>query len=246
MFDYKKTAGALLALAATGPALAEKTIPTAARIIDPAAGWDHLWRDVLIDITVIGIIFALITAYLIWKYRRRPGNEQGTAPRLSAAAAIGWVVIPSFVFMADDFYLAANGWQLWNTFREVPADRLEIKLESGMYSWDYTYPNGVQTQNELKVPAGKPVLLRMTSRDTIHNHYIPDFRVKEDSMPGRVTYLWFYPRVPGEHVSTCAEFCGMMHSKMYGKVIVVKPEEFAAWYEDEARKLAESKAKPAG
>jgi cytochrome c oxidase subunit 2 len=62
-----------------------------------------------------------------------------------------------------------------------------------MYSWDYTYPNGVRTQNELKVPAGKPVLLRMTSRDTLHSHYIPDFRVKEDSMPGRVTYLWFYP-----------------------------------------------------
>lgn len=242
MPEFKKTVGALLALAAAGPALAGKTIPTAARIIDPAAGWDHLWRDVLIDITVIGIIFALITTYLIWKYRRRPGNEQGSAPRLSAAAAIGWVVIPSFVFMADDLYLAANGWQLWNTFREVPADRLEVQLESGMYSWDYTYPNGVQTQNELRVPAGKPVLLRMTSRDTLHSHYIPDFRVKEDSMPGRITYLWFYPQKPGTHVVTCTEYCGVMHSYMAGQVVVLPPAEYQAWYEAEGAKVKKAAA----
>jgi heme/copper-type cytochrome/quinol oxidase subunit 2 len=111
---------------------------------------------------------------------------------------------------------AANGWVLWNTFRDVPANRIEVKLEAGMYSWDYTYPNGVRTQNELVVPAGKPVVLRMTSRDTLHSHYIPDFRVKEDSMPGRVTYLWFNPTKPGEHIVTCAEYCGVMHGYMAG------------------------------
>ncbi|QLQ25034.1 MAG: hypothetical protein HZT41_09330 [Dechloromonas sp.] len=158
--------------------------------------------EVLIDITVIGIVFALMTAYFIWRYRRVPGGPRvGSGPKLSPAAAIGWAVIPAFVFLADDFFLAANGWVLWNKFRDVPADRLEIHLESGMYSWDYTYPNGVQTQNELIVPAGKPILLRMTSRDTLHSHFIPDFRVKEDSMPGRTTFLWFLPRRPARNTS---------------------------------------------
>ncbi|EXI65361.1 MAG: Alternative cytochrome c oxidase subunit 2 [Candidatus Accumulibacter adjunctus] len=174
-----------------------------------------------------------MTAYFIWRYRRVPGGPQvGSAPKLSPAAAVGWVVIPAFVFLADDLFLAANGWVLWNKYRDVPADRLEIHLESGMYSWDYTYPNGVQTQNELIVPAGKPILLRMTSRDTLHSHFIPDFRVKEDSMPGRTTFLWFLPREAGkEHIVTCAEYCGVMHSYMAGRVIVKTPEEFKQWYE---------------
>ena len=223
------------------PVAAGSGAPPAVR--DPAAGWDHLWREVIIDITIIGVVFALITAWLLWRYRHRPGNETGHAPKLSAAAAVAWVVIPTFVFLADDLYIAANGWHLWNVYREVPADRLEISLETGMYSFDYTYPNGLRTQNELKVPAGKPVLLRMTSRDTLHNHFIPDFRVKEDSMPGRITYLWFLPKEAGkQHVVSCAAYCGVMHSYMAGKIVVLSPEDYKAWYDKEGAKLNEMKS----
>lgn len=226
----------LLAACAAAAATASRA---AEAIRDPAAGWDRLWHEVIIDISILGVAFALITAWFVLRYRRRNPNEVGRAEKLTAAAAVGWTVIPMFVFMADDFFLAANGWQLWNIYREPPAERIEIKLESGMYSWDYTYPNGVKAQNVLKVPAGKPVLLRMTSRDTIHSHFIPDFRVKEDSMPGRVTFMWFYPQKPGEHIVTCAEYCGIMHSYMVGKVVVVPEAEFAAWYAQEEKKLAD-------
>ena len=226
----------LLAACAAAAATASRA---AEAIRDPAAGWDRLWHEVIIDISILGVAFALITAWFVLRYRRRNPNEVGRAEKLTAAAAVGWTVIPMFIFMADDFFLAANGWQLWNAYRQPPAERIEIKLESGMYSWDYTYPNGVKAQNVLKVPAGKPVLLRMTSRDTIHSHFIPDFRVKEDSMPGRVTFMWFYPQKPGEHIVTCAEYCGIMHSYMVGKVVVVPEAEFAAWYAQEEKKLAD-------
>lgn len=206
--------------------------------IDPAAGWDRLWNLVILDITVIGVGFALVIAWFLFRYRARKPGDTGSAPVMTVAAAVGWAAIPTFLFLADDLYIAANGWKLWNDYRDVPADRLEVKLESGMYSWDYTYANGVRTQNELRVPAGKPVLLRMTSRDTLHSHFIPDFRVKEDSMPGRVTYLWFHPKVPGEHVVTCAEYCGVMHSYMAGKIIVLPQAEFDEWLAREATRLA--------
>ncbi len=225
----------LLLLLATQAQSAEK-------INDPAPEWDHLWHEVIVDITIIGIVFSLITLYFMYKYRRRHPDQEGTPVKLTAASAVGWALIPAFIFMADDFYLAAKGWQLWNHYRQVPANRMEIQLESGMYSWDYTYPNGIETQNELRVPAGKPILLRMTSRDTIHSHYIPDFRVKEDSMPGRVTYLWFYPEKPGEHIVSCTEYCGIMHSYMVGKVIAMPPEEFNQWYEAAAAKMANHSA----
>lgn len=208
----------------------------AAELRDPARVWDQLWREYLLDVSVIFVVFAALGAWFMLRYRRRAPDEEGSGPPLTRLAAVGWAVIPAFAFMADDFYLAAKTWDAWRVYREVPADRLEVKLEAAMWRWDFTYPNGVTSTNELRVPAGKPVLLRMTSLDVVHSYYLPDFRVKEDSMPGRVTYLWFYPRKPGEHLATCAEFCGMMHSKMIGKVIVLPPEQFAAWYEGEAAK----------
>jgi cytochrome c oxidase subunit II len=239
MHDYlKRAAMALTTLALSAPAWAAGAADGAAKIKDPAREWDHLWREVIVDISIVGVLFALVTAWLIWGARRRPGNEVGASPKLTPASAVGWVVIPVFVFLSIDLYTAANGWVLWNSYRDVPANRLEIKLEAGMYSWDYTYPNGVRTQNELIVPAGTPVVLRMTSRDTLHSHYIPDFRVKEDSMPGRITYIWFNPTKPGEHVVTCAEYCGIMHGYMAGRLIVKAPEEYAAWMKNEETRLA--------
>lgn len=212
------------------------------KIASPGEGWDKLWGEVIFDITIIGVVFALFIVYLLIRYRRRDPDDVGAQPKLSAVAAVGWTVIPIFVFMADDFYLAAKGWSLWNDYRDVPAERFEVKLESGMYSWNYTYPNGVETINELRVAAGTPVLLRMTSRDVIHSHYIPDFRVMEDSMPGRVTYLWFNPKEAGEHLVTCREYCGIMHSYMVGKITVMEPAAFQAWYQQEEGKLAAAKA----
>ena len=234
----RRAAAGLTALILTVPAWAAGGDKAAPATPDPARDWDHLWNEVILDITIIGILFAIVTAWFIWQARRRPGNEVGASVPLSPASAVGWVVIPIFVFLSIDLYTAANGWVLWNTFRDVPANRMEVKLEAGMYSWDYTYPNGVRTQNELVVPAGTPVVLRMTSRDTLHSHYIPDFRVKEDSMPGRITYLWFNPTKPGEHIVTCAEYCGVMHGYMAGRIIVKAPEEYAAWMKGEETRLA--------
>jgi len=229
------------------PAAAAENIPSAApgRVQDPAPGWDRLWHTVIVDISIIGVVFALAMAYFLVRYRKRAAGEVGSAPALSAASMVGWAVIPLFVFLADDLYLAANGWMLWNDYRDVPAERMEVRLESGMYSWDYTYANGVKTQNELRVPVGKPVLLRMTSRDTIHSHFIPDFRVKEDSMPGRMTYLWFVAPAPGAHVVTCAEYCGVMHSYMAGRIVAMPEAEFKTWLDGEAAKLAPTAANPA-
>jgi len=238
LFSLPLCAGLLLYV--NGSAAFETSRSTT--INDPAPGFDELWHTVLVDITVMGLIFAAVTLWFMFRYRRKHPDQVGDGPRFSPAMALGWALIPAFIFMADDFYLAAKGWQLWNKYRDVPADRMEIKLESGMYSWDYTYPNGVQTQNKLRVPAGKPIMLRMTSRDTIHSHFLARYRVKEDSMPGRVTYLWFYPKEEDigveDNLVTCTEFCGIMHSYMVGRVIVMSRMDFDQWYRQAESELA--------
>ncbi|MCP4469503.1 MAG: cytochrome c oxidase subunit II [Gammaproteobacteria bacterium] len=219
-------------------------------INDPAPGFDELWDTVMLDITIMGVAFAALTLWFMFRYRRKHPDQVGDGPRFSAVQAVGWALIPAFIFMADDFYLAAKGWQLWNKYRDVPADRMEVKLESGMYSWDYTYPNGIQTQNLLRVPAGKPIMLRMTSRDTIHSHFLARYRVKEDSMPGRVTYLWFYPKEEDigdkDNLVTCTEFCGVMHSYMIGRIEVMVPAEFDQWYSEEESRLSRKKSNATG
>lgn len=242
---YSRVLAGIAAMVTAGYAaaysFADRAIPTTQGVIqDPAAGWDALWALVLLDITIMGVAFAVVLTWLILSYRRRPGYEGGGAHPLTPGGAIAWCLIPVFIFLADDLFIAAKGWELWNVQRTVPADRLEVKLEAGMYSWDYTYPNGVTTQNELKVPAGKPVLLRQTSRDVVHTHYLPDFRIKEDMMPGRVTYMWFYPQKPGKHMVVCNEYCGAGHSSMSGSVVVLPPDEYNAWYEQEGAKLIQA------
>ena len=100
-------AGGLLLAA---PAWAYEAKTAASGVInDPSVGYDKLWHEVLIDITVIGILFALVMAWFLIRYRQKKPGEVGSAPKLSAAATIGWAVIPIFVFLSDDFFLAANG-----------------------------------------------------------------------------------------------------------------------------------------
>jgi heme/copper-type cytochrome/quinol oxidase subunit 2/cytochrome oxidase Cu insertion factor (SCO1/SenC/PrrC family) len=201
-------------------------------INDPAEGWNTLWDHVLVDLYVIGIVFSIVALYFIFAYPRRNEKQEGSMPVMSRGTAMAWAIIPSFIFLADDFYLAASGWKLWNDQRRVPAGALEIQLTGQMYNWTFDYGNGVTNDTDsegrpiLTVPAGKPVAVRMRSEDVVHSFFIPDFRIKEDLMPGRVTYLWFYPKAVGEHVFTCTEYCGMGHSAMWGKVKIVPQADF--------------------
>jgi len=221
----------LAAIAAASPAFASSA--QEGGLADPASGWDTLWYHLLLDIGSIGIFFGIAAIYLLFKYRRQRPDQEGDGPSLSFGQSMAWALIPMFLFLADDFYLAANGWKLWNDQRRVPENAMEVKVTAMMYGWMFDYGDGVESDNDdgLVVPAGRPVVLRMKSEDVIHSFFIPDFRIKEDVMPGRITYLWFNPTESrkGEHVFTCAEYCGFGHSNMFGKVKVVSPEEFEAW-----------------
>lgn len=201
-------------------------------IPDLRASWDELWREMMIDIVGIGIVVLAVAVYLLIKYRRRSPNEEGSAKKLSPLAAFGWVVIPLFIFMADDIFLAAKNFTLWNQYRNVPANAMVIDVEGFMWGWDFKYPEGINTTNELRVPAGRPVKLNLTSRDVIHSFFIPDFRQKWDAVKGRQNYLWFSAKTVGEHVITCTEFCGVLHSSMHGKIIVMPENEYNKWVED--------------
>jgi len=222
--------GLAASLLFTVPAFASETAPGG--IPDLVEGWDHLWFELMVDLLVIGAIFGVAAVYMLIKYRAKSPDDVGHGPKLSTAQMWGWALIPAFIFMADDFFLAAKGWALWNDYRRVPENALEVKVIGSQWNWEFDYGNDV-TSDVLKVPAGKPVVLRMTSEDVIHSFFLPDHRVKEDMMPGRITYLWFYPKKLGKTFVTCAEFCGTNHSDMVADVVTVPEAEFNAWLEAE-------------
>lgn len=218
-----KTVLALIATAVSGAAAFADGAPAS-----PTAGWNHLWHDVLIDLFVVGGVFGLATIYLLIRYRAKSANQVGDGPVLSRAQVWAWALIPAALFMADDFLLSAKGWSLWNIQREVPAGAMEVKVNAAQWFFEYDYGNGV-TSDELVVPVGKPVVLRMTSVDVVHSFGLTEYRLKEDVMPGRVTYLWFYPDKPLQTTVVCVEYCGMAHSGMNSPVKAVPPAEFDAW-----------------
>lgn len=101
-----------------------------------------------------------------------------------------------------------------------PPANITIKVVAKQFAWTFEYPNGTITENELIVKAGEVVLLEITSLDVIHSLFIYDFGIKIDANPGRVNNYWFKVDTPGEYRIVCAEFCGVSHYIMLGKLIV--------------------------
>jgi len=219
-------------------------VPRQTREFDltPHAHYDEVLHEVFVDLTVIGVIFSIVAIYFLIAYRRKSKDDVGKGPKLSMQAKLGWLLIPSALFVADDIFLFAKAWDLHDNYRNVPENAYEIRTTGSLWSWTYEYPNGVTTNNELIVPIGQPVLLRMTSTDVVHSHYLNKYRVTEDVMPGRITYQWFMPDELGESVVTCREYCGMLHSGMYGVVKVLPKEEFDTWLAGQQASLEKEKS----
>lgn len=212
----------------TFPLSAVTAFAEGAEQLNPRIEWDHLWKEILIDITIIGILFMVAAVYMLVKYRARNADDVGSGPKLTKAQALAWALIPAAIFMADDFFLSAKGWTLWNIQRRVPENAMEVKVTGYQWYWEFEYDNGV-TSEELVVPVGTPVALRMSSEDVLHSFGLVGYRVKEDLMPGRVTYIWFMPDEKRESSVVCTEYCGISHSEMASPVKAVSPDDYKAW-----------------
>jgi cytochrome c oxidase subunit II len=215
----------LAVLTASVPAMAEGG---AGKIVSPTHLWNEIWNDVLWDLLIIGTIFGVAAVYMMIRYRASSPGQVGEPVHLSAAGMWGWILIPCALFLADDLLLFGKGWTLWNVQRVVPENAVEVKVTGHQWYFDFDYGKGI-TDQELVVEVGKPVVLRMTAEDVIHSFGLTDYRLKEDLIPGRVTYLWFYPDAPKETQVDCMEFCGTGHAQMASKVRALPTAEYQAW-----------------
>jgi len=101
------------------------------------------------------------------------------------------------------------------------------------YAWIFTYPDSGVVAGELHVPVGREVLLNISANDVLHAFWVPEFRLKQDAVPGRQTELRFTPSKVGEYPVICAELCGPYHGAMRTKVIAESPADFDTWLQEQ-------------
>lgn len=116
---------------------------------------------------------------------------------------------------------------------EVGQPDLVVQVQGMQYAWVFTYPESGLVASELHLPLNKRVRLDMTALDVNHAFWVPQFRLKQDVIPGRETHLEFVPSELGEYPIVCAELCGPYHGVMGGQLFVDTPEAFASWQEEQ-------------
>ena len=183
----------------------------------------------MVQIYIIAFIFSLIIVLMLYSavvFRRKPGDmSDGAYFKGNTALEITWTVIPLALVMGIGVWGAV---QLTEITASEP-DELLVEVTGFQYGWRFNYPEYDVTSSDLFLPLGRQVLFKITSTDVIHSFWVPEFRIKQDAVPGRWTDLRVTPSEIGDYRVRCAELCGYAHTTMYAPVVVVEPDEFDAW-----------------
>lgn len=226
-----------------------------------------LW---LTGVTAVLVFSTMI--YFIVKYRARAGvgaiHSHG-----NNTLEVVWTTIPVFIFLALAIY--GNEMWTRMRMETPPNDALQLAVVGEQFGWNLRYPGpdgklakmdaqkvgkdnpfGVDpndpdgrddftTYNDMVIPVGKAVRLHLGSKDVIHSFYVPEFRLYQDMVPGRVyDFVWFKTDAIGQFQLACNQLCGQGHYKMFGKLGVVTPEEFAVWAQGKAPTAATAASRP--
>ena len=159
----------------------------------PAEGSAHAHSvdTLFLSLTAMSIFFFLLISGLVIffaiRYRRRREGEKTSPVHENVKLEVAWTVIPLFIVMGIFFW----GFNLYLDGSVAPGDSMEITVNAKRWVWQFEYPDGTRTLNDIHVPVNTNVRLVMTSEDVIHSFYIPSMRVKMDVLPNRYTDLWF-------------------------------------------------------
>ncbi len=180
-------------------------------------------------ITAIDVFFFLLIAVLsvgfARRYRRRSADEITPHITHNQLLEITWSVLPLILLIGIFFW----GFHGYVTAQVAPANAIEIQVAGKKWQWQFEYPDGLRTLNELSVPLNRPVRLVMTAEDVIHSFFVPGFRIKKDVLPNRYTEAWFQATRPGTYQIFCAEYCGKGHSDMLAKINVLDDQAYQKW-----------------
>jgi cytochrome c oxidase subunit II len=194
--------------------------------INDVGSIDWLWNW---EVVVMCFLFSLIAVpmfYSLIVFRRRKGDTTDAEHiEGNTTLEIAWTVLPLILV----FTFAYMGAYSLGYIRRVDPNAITIKVKAQQFTWTFEYPQYGIFSAELHLPVGQQVLLKMESKDVIHSFWVPEFRVKQDVVPGRVTEERITPTLLGSYKVRCAELCGARHAFMQSPVIVDAKADYDAW-----------------
>jgi cytochrome c oxidase subunit II len=187
-----------------------------------------------------GAIFVLVEGTLIWfvvRYRRRGHNRAAEGPQIHGATRLEliWTAIPVLILAA----IAGFVFYKLPGIKNIPAAKaqggpLDIRVNAHQFYWQFTYPNGAISIDEMHVPAHRVVRVDIYSQDVAHSWWIPALGGKFDAIPGRHNQTWFQADRIGIYRGRCGEFCGVFHAEMKAQVVAESPADYQSWLSTKA------------
>ncbi len=189
-----------------------------------------------------GVFFLVQGTLLVFllRYRRRPGVSAHYTHGNNTVEIV-WTVVPALILVG----LLINSQTVWSHVRGTPPPHdLELEVQGEQFAWNIRYagPDGrlhtdddITTINQMQLPVQQTALVHLASTDVIHSFFIPQFRVKQDAVPGLRGRLWVTPTREGQLEIVCAELCGLGHYRMRGFLTIASPEAFQAWLAEQTQ-----------
>lgn len=182
-------------------------------------GWIFIILGTIIFLATMGYL-----AYALTRKRARDENRQGG----TKVVIIFGMILPALVLLVL-FVLNTNVLSQVSAPGEDEAS-VVINISGRQWWWEVHYPDQqFYTANEIRIPVGQPVLLKLTTEDVIHSFWVPELHGKMDLIPNRVNNFWIQADRAGTYVGECAEYCGTQHAKMLFRVVAQEQEEFDSW-----------------
>ena len=179
-------------------------------------------------------VVIIVTVMLVMSVRRRSKEAEDverTKPKWGEPfIVVAGVVIPVFILLGTFIFSLVEMDSLAVSDEDA---ELEIVVDAQNWWWEVTYANGAETANEIHIPTGSPVKVRLTSPDVLHSFWVPQLQAKMDHVPGQENSLWLEADEPGRYRGQCAEFCGLQHAHMAFFVVAQTPEDFESWLANE-------------
>ncbi len=194
---------------------------------------------VLLICAGIFVVVAGLLTYTIFKFRRRPGDDDQEPPQVygSTQIELAWTVLPILITVVLVLVTARTIADIQNA--RLPESALDIKVVGHQWWWEVQYLNAsgetiFTTANEIHIPLStdedrRPTRVALQSADVIHSFWVPQLNGKTDVIPNRTNELWLEPTETGLFLGNCAEYCGTQHANMLLRVFVEKPEDYEAW-----------------
>jgi cytochrome c oxidase subunit 2 len=190
---------------------------------------DNVYWFVTIICIVIFALVAGVSLYAVWKFRAAPDDMDDGAPiHGHTGLEVVWTAIPAVLVTAITVYSGV----VLTEIDTVPKDHRVIEVTGQQFAWSFHYPDENVTSGQLALPVGQTVEFKLQAKDVIHSFWVPEWRMKEDAVPGIVTDVVVTPTKEGTFTLICTELCGLGHALMRAQVFVLSASGYEKWIAD--------------